>query len=144
MLPDMRSALLLFLFLFAGGCVNDRAASSVVRALRFRVDPFRSDEAIEQIEFTAQPASACQVKRLPAGWNASTNNGGDSRATCLLTCGHVSFTVSDIHRFDRMVYVRIPADPKPELRLTARIWLTRGPDGPGRIVILGSDQLILQ
>jgi hypothetical protein len=141
----MRFTLLLFL-LVATGCASHQYGSGVVRAIRFDVDPInhQDDEAVEQIEFTAQPASFIQIERLPRDWTASTNSVEGFRATCSLTCEHQYFTISDIHTFDDTVHLYVPAAQQQDLRLTARIWLTRGPTGPGRIVVLDSDQLVLR
>jgi hypothetical protein len=141
----MRFTLLLFL-LIATGCASHRYGSGVVRAIRFDVDPVnhQDDEAVEQIEFTAQSASFSRIGRLPHDWSASTNLVAGFRPTCLLTCEHQYFTISDIHTFDDTVHLYVPAAQQQDLRLTARIWLNRGPTGPGRIVVLDSDQFVLR
>jgi hypothetical protein len=62
----MRFVLLLFV-LIAAGCASHRYGSGVVRAIRFVGDPInhQDEEAVEQIEFTAQSASFLRVGRLP-------------------------------------------------------------------------------
>ena len=142
----MRILLLSFFVFMVAGCARQPTTSDVVRSLRFRVDPLnhQNEEAIEQIEITARPALVYRIGQLPHDWEASTNTTSSFKVTCLLTSGHTSFTVPNIHAFDGLIYLRLPACGERDFQLSAKIWLTRGPTGQGRVVKLNSQQLILE
>src|SRR5690242_1007359 len=139
-------ALILLSGLFAVGCasITGRSADKIY-AIHFKTDPLDHNlrEAIEQIEITASPASVYRIDRLPYDWSASASAPLSFEVKCELSDGHDSSAISDIHELNDVVFLRIASDAKADLKLEARIWITRGSEGAGRVVTLDANQLIL-
>ena len=132
----MRSlSIVLACALLAGCAGSSSGTASRLSAIRFVVDPIShgADEAVEQLEFSSEPMTSFRVGRLPTDWSFGISS--DSKASsCMLTCAHQHFAVSDIHVFDGFVQVRTTDGKTP--KIVVRVWITRGPLGEGRIVNL--------
>ena len=134
--------------LMFSACTSHRINSDErLISVRFKTDPLDHtlEEAIDQLEFTATPASAFKISRLPHDWSASFNSSSTHRvATCSLTAEHASSALSTIRELDNVIFLRVAKADLPHLKVSAKIWTTRGPEGPGRIVTLDTHQFILK
>ena len=136
-------AIALFAFL-AVSCVQLPKGHRVA-SLSFGKDPVNhfAEEAIEQIEIVAPSASVHRVGKMPTDWSAGIGGRHDGPAECTLNCLHQSFAEPDIHRFDGVVSLLVPEiDVPPEVKV--RVWITRGPHAPGRVLELGSKDFFLR
>jgi hypothetical protein len=116
-----------------------------VASLSFRSDPVdhRAEEAIEQIEIIAPSARVHRVGQMPTGWSAGVSGRQDGPAECTLSCAHQNFAEPDIHIFDALVTFLVPdSDALPEAKV--QLWITRGPLGPGRIIVLSTNDVVLK
>jgi hypothetical protein len=115
-----------------------------VVSVGFRGDPLdhSAEEAIEQIEIVALSGVVYRVGKMPTDWKAAISGQHLDSVSCVLGCDHQSFAVSDIHTFDGLVSLEVPAQHKPEIKVC--IWVTRGPLGPGRITTLDETDLVLK
>lgn len=138
-----RSLALAVLVSLAVGCARLPKDREVV-SLHFRDHPLdlKADEAIEQIEIVAPSAVVHRVGKMPTDWTAGVSREQDGLASCVLGCSHQHFAVSDIHSFDGVVSLGVPPKEQPKIKVT--IWVTRGPLGPGRIIDLDENDLILE
>ena len=118
------------------GCVGGSYRSvNRTHAIRFAEDPINhgAEEAVEQLEFFAEPTTTFYVGPLPVDWGYSTSS--DRQApTCTLSCEHQHFSTDNIHDFDGLVQVTTADGRTP--KIAVRVWLTRGPLGEGRIIDL--------
>ncbi len=128
------------LALGCGGLPNDYKVAS----LSFRSNPLdhRAGEAIEQIEVIAPSVAIDRARKLPIDWTAGVSHKSNGVASCLLGCNHQYFAESNIHCFDGLVSIHMPTRERTKVKV--RIWVTRGPLGPGRIVDLDESSLILR
>jgi hypothetical protein len=116
-----------------------------VASLSFRNDPVdhRAEEAIEQIEIVAPSARVYRVGKMPIDWSAGVSGRQDGPVECTLSCAHQSFAEPDIHVFEGLVSFLVPeSDALPAAKV--RLWITRGPLGPGRIIILSTNDFVLK
>jgi len=144
----MRCALLIcVLLLLLTGCVThiDQSPTHIV-ALRFRTDflDHKAEEAIHQIEIRVRFASIHKLNKLPSDWSAWAKNTTSHDGECFLNCAHDCFSLENIRTFDDLIYLRVSDDDRNKVKVTARVWITRGPLGPGRIVTLDELQFILK
>lgn len=115
-----------------------------VVSVAFRDDPLdhKAEEAIDQIEIVAPSAAVHRVRKMPPDWTAGLSGQNGDPGRCVLGCAHQHFAVSDIHTFDGLVSLSVPAELQPEIKV--RIGVTRGPLGPGREVTLDEKDLVLK
>jgi hypothetical protein len=142
----MKTLLSFLLILSAVGCASSSSRSPErIYAIRFQADPLdhKLREAIEQIEITASPASVYRIDKLPYDWSASVSIPLSFEVTCSLTCGHDSSAVSDVRKLSDVVFLRIATEARTDLKIKAKIWITRGSEGAGRVVALDASQIIL-
>ncbi len=114
-------------------------------SLSFRRDPLDhpAEEAIEQIEIIAPSARVHRLGKIPTDWSAGVSGGQNGPAECTLNCAHQSFAEPNIHVFDGLVSFVVPESAaRPEARV--RLWITRGPLGPGRIIDLSTNDFALK
>ena len=142
----MKLVVLLFDLLLFIGCPSVFAASAQVLAVCFKTDPIdhKLEEAVEQVELTVGPASAVKIDNIPQDWSASATEPRSGVTTFSLGSGHVSFSVTDIRRLDRICFVRVDAASVKSVSISAKVWLTRGPSGAGRIVVLSTKDFYLK
>jgi hypothetical protein len=138
-----RSLTLTLLILLAVGCARLPKDQKVV-SLCFRNDPVdhKAEEAIEQIEIVAPSVVVHRVRKMPTNWTVGVSRPQNGSARCVLGCDHLYFAVSDINSFDGLVSLYVPAKDSPEIKV--RIFITRGPLGPGRIINLAEKDLVLK
>jgi hypothetical protein len=138
---------IVLLLVLAMGCATAPSNHGAkILAVRFRTDPLdhKAEEAIEQVEISAWPASIYRIDKLPYDWCASASSPQSFEVRCSMGCGHLSSSISDIRALNDVVYIRVDSGSRKKLKVTARVWITRGPLGPGRIVTLESGQLALE
>ncbi len=114
-------------------------------SVSFRGDPVdhTADEAIEQIEIIAPSATIHRLGKMPTDWSGGGKGGQSGPAECILNCAHQNFAEPNIHVFDGLVSFVVPENTgHPEAKV--RLWITRGPLGPGRIIDLGTNDFVLQ
>ena len=142
----MKLVVLLFSLLFLIGCQSGFAASTQVLAVCFKTNPIdhKLEEAVEQVELTVGPASAAKIDNIPEDWSASATAPRSGVTTFSLGSEHVSFSVTDIRSLDRVCFVRVDAASVKSVSISAKVWLTRGPNGPGRIVVLSTKDFYLK
>jgi hypothetical protein len=142
----MKSVVLLFGLLSFVGCLSGFAAPTKVLAVCFKTDPLdhKLEEAVEQVELTVGPASAAKIDNIPEDWSASASAQRSGATTFFLGSAHVSFSVADIRSLDRVCFVRVDAASMKSVSISAKVWLTRGPNGPGRIVVLSTEDFYLK
>jgi hypothetical protein len=136
-------AVAIFAFL-AAGCAQ-LPKHHRVASLNFRRDPVdhTAEEAIEQIEIIAPSARVHRVGNLPTNWSAGVSARRDGPVECTLNCLHQSFAEPDIRVFDGLVRLLVAeSDAHPEVKV--RLWITRGPLGPGRIIALSTNDFALK
>jgi len=129
------------------GCVTHIDQSPIhIVALRFRTDPLdhKAEEAIHQIEIRVRFASIYKINKLPSDWSAWAKNTTSEDGECSLNCAHECFSLINIRTFDDVIYLRVSDDDRNKVKVMARVWVTRGPLGPGRIVTLDEQQIILK
>jgi len=138
-----RSFALAFFVSLAVGCAHLPADHGMV-SLYFRDDPLNhgAQEVIEEIEIVAPSAAARQLDKLPTDWRVKASHQEGAPASCVLACIHQQFAVSDIHSFDGVVSLAVPAKDAPEIEV--RLTVTRGVFGPGRMITLHAKDLILK
>ena len=122
----------------------DRSPTHSV-AFRFRTDPLdhKAEEAIDQIEIRARFASIYKINKLPCDGNAGAKNTTRQDGECNLNCAHECFSLINIRTFDEVIYLRVADDNRNKVKVTARVWITRGPLGPGRLVTLDTQHFAL-
>jgi len=116
-----------------------------VASLSFRSDPLDhpAEEAIEQIEIIAPSATVHRLGKMPTDWSAGVSGGQNGPTECTLNCAHQSFAEPNIHVFDGLVRFVVPESPaRPEAKV--RLWITRGPLGPGRVIDLSTNDFTLK
>ncbi|MCX7007844.1 MAG: hypothetical protein NTY53_11460 [Kiritimatiellaeota bacterium] len=135
------------LLLLLTGCVTpiDHSSTHLV-TLRFRTDflDHKAEEAIHQIKINVRFASIHKINKLPSDWSSWAKNTSNHDGECFLGCAHDCFAVINIHTFDDAIYLRVSDNDRNKVKLKARVWITRGPLGPGRIVTLDEQQFILK
>jgi len=127
----------------AVGCAaipgNDKELS-----LCFRGDPVNHEagEAIDQIEVVASSPKHGRILELPGDWSAGWCNHCNS-VSYTLACAHADFAEPDLQVFSEKVHLFVRScDGNPVVKV--RLWITRGPLGPGRIVDLSESDIILR
>jgi hypothetical protein len=117
-------------------------------SVRFPYDPVNhgAEEAVEQVEFIVKPGLVFTVDRnkLPCDWHAQESPTRKPVESFIINCHHVSFSVANLHQLDDVVLIRVPNNFGSTPHLTVRIWITRGPLGPGRIVALDGTQVTIR
>ncbi len=138
-------AAMIVLACLATGCAQLPRGHKAV-SLSFRGDPVNhsAEEAIDQIEIIVPSASVHRIGKMPTeDWCAGVPRRQDGSARCTLTCQHEYFAESDIHVFDGVVtFIVLENDERP--KASVRIWITRGPLGPGRTIALGTNDFVLK
>ena len=135
-------AIALFAWLVAGCAHLPR--DHRVASLSFRRDPLNhsAEEAIEQIEIVIPSAKVHRLGKMPTDWSAGISSEQD-RVECTLNCAHQNFAEPNIHVFDGLVSFVVPENVAPP-EAHVRLWIARGPLGPGRIVDLSNNDFIIR
>ena len=110
-----------------------------VASFSFRRDPVDhpAEEAIEQIEIRVF-GRVHRLGKMPTDWSGGVSGGQNGPTVCTLNCAHQSFAEPNIHVFDGLVSFVVPdSSARPEAKV--RLWITRGPLGPGRIIDLSTN-----
>lgn len=115
-----------------------------VASLSFGREPVdhHAEEAIEQIEIRVF-GNVHSFGKLPTDWSAGVSGTQNGPAVCTLNCAHQSFAEPNIHVFDGLVSFVVPGSPAPP-EAKVRLWITRGPVGPGRIIDLSTNDFTLK
>ena len=125
------------------GCSSLPRNKKVV-SLHFCNDPLnhKAEESIEEIKIIAPSAVIYKVRKMPTDWFAGVSYLQNGAAECVLGCDHSHFAESNIHRFDGLVNLCVPADDSPKIKV--RIFVTRGPVVSGRFIDLAEQDFLLK
>ena len=128
----------------AGVSCSSLPKDKKVVSLHFRNDPVNhiAEEAIEEITVIAPSSVVYQVRKLPTDWFAGMSRLQNGSAECVLGCDHSHFAESDIHRFDGLISLCVPANDSPKIKV--RVFVAIEPMGSARFIDLAEKDLILK
>ena len=128
----------------ACGCAKVPLGRRVV-SLSFHTDPIdhHAEEAVEQIEVVVPSGTLYRIRPLPDDWAATAREKPDGAASYTLSCAHASFARPDIHAFDGLLRFLVRQGGTIG-GAHVRLWITRGPLAPGRVVDLAEEDVVLK